>query len=86
MRRIFLTLFLTLMATSPAFAGLNVVATLPWVGSLAKEIGTDKITVTTLIKPSQDPHFADAKPSMILASRKADITSSRWVTRRAGMP
>jgi zinc/manganese transport system substrate-binding protein len=73
MRRIFLTLFLTLIATSPAFAGLNVVATLPWVGSIAKEIGKDKINVTTLIKPSQDPHFADAKPSMILATRKADI-------------
>jgi ABC-type Zn uptake system ZnuABC Zn-binding protein ZnuA len=52
MRRIFLTLFLTLMTTSSVFAGLNVVATLPWVGSLAKEIGKDKINVTTLIKPS----------------------------------
>ncbi|HXE98356.1 MAG TPA: metal ABC transporter substrate-binding protein, partial [Dongiaceae bacterium] len=58
---------------TPAFAGLNVVATLPWIGSLAKEIGKDKISVTTLVKPSQDPHFLDAKPSMILAARKADI-------------
>jgi len=84
MRRIFLTLFLTLMATSPAFAGLNVVATLPWVGSLAKEIGRDKINVTTLIKPSQDPHFADAKPSMILAARKADIIMYNGVDMEAG--
>ena len=29
--------------------------------------------MTSFIKPSQDPHFAEAKPSMILAVRKADI-------------
>lgn len=73
MRKIFLALFLTLMVSSPAFAKLNVVATLPWIGSLAKEIGQDKVSVTTLIKPNQDPHMVEAKPSMILAGRKADI-------------
>jgi zinc/manganese transport system substrate-binding protein len=73
MRKIILSLFLTLMAASPAFAGLNVVATLPWIGSIAKEIGKDRISVTTLVKPSQDPHYLEAKPSMILAARKADI-------------
>ncbi len=73
MRNALIALCLTLIVASPAFAGLNVVATLPWVGSIAKEIGKDKITVTTLIKPSQDPHYVEAKPSMILAGRKADI-------------
>jgi len=66
-------MFLSLIVTTPAFAQLNVVATLPWIGSLAKEIGKDKITVTTLVKPSQDPHMVEAKPSMIIAGRKADI-------------
>jgi zinc/manganese transport system substrate-binding protein len=73
MRKALLTLCMFLMLATPAFAAVNVVATLPWIGSLAKEIGKDKITVTTLVKPSQDPHFLDAKPSMILAARKADI-------------
>jgi zinc/manganese transport system substrate-binding protein len=73
MRKMLIALMLSLIAATPAFAGLNVVATLPWIGSLAKEIGKDNVTVTTLIKPSQDPHFAEAKPSMILAARKADI-------------
>jgi zinc/manganese transport system substrate-binding protein len=73
MRNIFLALFLSMALASPAFAGLNVVATLPWIGSLAKEIGRDRISVTTLVKPSQDPHMVEAKPSMILAGRKADI-------------
>jgi zinc/manganese transport system substrate-binding protein len=61
------------MLVSPAFAGLNIVATLPWIGSLAKEIGKDKVSVTTLVKPTQDPHTVEAKPSMILAGRKADM-------------
>jgi zinc/manganese transport system substrate-binding protein len=67
-----LFLMIILFAT-PAIAEVKVVATLPWIGSIAKEIGKDKINITTLIKPMQDPHFAEAKPSMILAARKADI-------------
>jgi zinc/manganese transport system substrate-binding protein len=73
MQKIILTLCISLLLASPAFAGLNVVATLPWIGSLAKEIGKDKVSVTTLVKPTQDPHAVEAKPSMILAGRKADI-------------
>ena len=71
--RIVIALFLSLALASPAFAGLNVVATLPWIGSLAKEIGKERISVTTLVKPTQDPHLVDAKPSMLIAGRKADI-------------
>jgi zinc/manganese transport system substrate-binding protein len=73
MRNLVIAVFLMLTLPSPAFAGLNVVATLPWIGSLAREVGKDKVSVTTLIKPNQDPHYAEAKPSMILAARKADV-------------
>jgi zinc/manganese transport system substrate-binding protein len=73
MRKIFLSIALSLTLTTSAFAGLNVVATLPWIGSAAKEIGKDKINVTVLAKPGQDAHVLEAKPSMILAARKADI-------------
>jgi zinc/manganese transport system substrate-binding protein len=73
MKKIFLSFLLSLALASPAFAGLNVVATLPWIGSLARELGKDKINVTVLVKPSQDAHTIEAKPSMILAARKADI-------------
>jgi zinc/manganese transport system substrate-binding protein len=73
MQKIIFILCLSLLLSSPAFAELNVVATLPWIGSLAKEIGKDKVSVTTLVKPTQDPHTVEAKPSMILAGRKADI-------------
>jgi zinc/manganese transport system substrate-binding protein len=62
-----------LVWASPATAKLNVVATLPWIGSLASDIGKDKINVTTLVKPNQDPHYVEAKPSMILEVRRADL-------------
>lgn len=73
MKRIILSAVFLAMSVVPAFASLNVVATLPWIGSVAKEIGKDKIDLKILVKPSQDPHFLDAKPSMILAVHKADI-------------
>ncbi|MEW6518232.1 MAG: metal ABC transporter substrate-binding protein [Thermodesulfobacteriota bacterium] len=73
MRNIFFAVLLFMTMASPAAAEVNVVATLPWIGSLAREIGGDLVAVTTLIKPSQDPHLIEARPSMILAGRKADI-------------
>jgi zinc/manganese transport system substrate-binding protein len=73
MRKILLSIALLSSLATPAFAGINVVATLPWIGSAAKEIGKDKVNVTVLAKPGQDAHVLEAKPSMILAARKADI-------------
>jgi zinc/manganese transport system substrate-binding protein len=73
MRRFILSVVLLIAYTTPAVAGVNVVATLPWIGSLAREFGKDKVSVTVLVKPAQDAHMIEAKPSMILSARKADI-------------
>ena len=73
MRRFILAVVLLIAYTTPALAGVSVVATLPWIGSLARELGKDKVSVTVLVKPAQDAHMIEAKPSMILAARKADI-------------
>jgi zinc/manganese transport system substrate-binding protein len=51
---------------------MSAVATLPWIGSILHEIGKDKVKVKVLVKPTQDPHYVEAKPSMILAVRRAD--------------
>lgn len=72
MKRFIIALFLLLNGTLPARADLPVVATLPWIGSVLREIGGDKVRVTVLVKPSQDPHMIEAKPGMILATRKAE--------------
>lgn len=56
-----------------AHGKLNVVATLPDFGSLASEVGGDKISLSVLAKPTEDPHFVDARPSFVVALRNADV-------------
>ncbi len=73
MKKLLLSLLLVVTLSTPAYAKINVCATLPWIGSLASELGKDKVNIKVLVKPSQDPHFIEAKPSMILAARDADI-------------
>jgi zinc/manganese transport system substrate-binding protein len=55
-----------------AQAKLNVVATTPDLAAIAKEIGGEKIELTTMARPTEDPHFVDAKPSFIVKLNKAD--------------
>ena len=56
-----------------AHAKLNVVATTTDFAAIAKEIGGDKIELATLAKPTEDPHFVDAKPSFIVKLNHADV-------------
>ena len=56
-----------------ASAKLNVVATLPDFGSLAREIGGDNVGVVVLAKATEDPHFVDARPSFVVSLRNADV-------------
>src|SRR6266487_4582246 len=72
MKKILLILSILLCAFS-AQAKINVVATLPDLGSLAREIGDDKIDLTVLAKATEDPHFVDARPSFVVALRSADV-------------
>ena len=55
-----------------ASAKLNVVATTPDFGAIATVVGGNEVSVTTLAKPTEDPHFVDAKPSFILKLNRAD--------------
>jgi len=70
------TIPLILLATALplcSYAKLNVVATTAEYGAIAREIGGDHVTVTTLGKPTEDPHFVDAKPSFIMKLNRADV-------------
>ncbi len=76
MRRVYhlcLCLLFTLSWVTLAHAKLNIVATTSDLGALAREIGKDKVEVTSIAKPTEDPHFVDAKPSYIVKLNKADI-------------
>jgi zinc/manganese transport system substrate-binding protein len=61
------------LVLSTAHAKLNVVATTPDIAAIAKEIGGDKIELTTMARPTEDPHFVDPKPSFIVKLNKADV-------------
>jgi len=73
MKTTFAFILITLLLTAPAHAKLNVVATTADLGAIAREIGGDAITLTTLAKPTEDPHFVDAKPSFIVKLNRADV-------------
>lgn len=57
----------------PARAEVKIVATVPDLAALAKEVGGDAVSVRALSLPSQDPHFVDAKPSLALELNHADL-------------
>lgn len=52
---------------------ISVVATTPDLASLAEAIGGAAVEVKTLAKPTEDPHFVDAKPSHIVTLNRADV-------------
>ena len=68
----FLGLVSLVSSATLASAQLRVVATTPDLASVAREIGGDRVTVTALAKPTEDPHFVDAKPSFVVTLNRAD--------------
>src|SRR5256714_6886654 len=73
MKKILVILSFLLTAGFSAQAKLKVVATLPDLGSLAREVGGDKVDVSVLAKPTEDSHFVDARPSFVVQLRDADV-------------
>jgi zinc/manganese transport system substrate-binding protein len=73
MKRILLAAGFSVALAISAHAKLKVVATLPDLASLAREVGGDKIDVTALAKPTEDSHFVDARPSFVVQLRDADV-------------
>ncbi len=50
-----------------------VCATVPDLGSLAREVGGDQVSVTVFAKGTEDAHFIEAKPSFIKALSQCDL-------------
>jgi zinc/manganese transport system substrate-binding protein len=73
MNRFLLLAALALCVPRPAAAALRVVSSIPTLGSLAKEVGGDRVEVESLGKGYQDPHFVEPKPSLMLVLNKADL-------------
>src|SRR5919205_743742 len=70
MRTLIAALFVVAL---PAHASLNVLACEPEWESLVKEIGGDKVNVTSATTALQEPHRIEARPSLIARARSADL-------------
>lgn len=52
---------------------INVITATTDMAALAQEVGGDHISVESLAKGYQDPHFVEPKPSFLLKLRQADL-------------
>ena len=67
-----LLLFATLEPTAQA-AKLRVVSTIETLGSIAREVGRDRVAVESLSHGYEDPHFVPASAAWLLKLKRADL-------------
>jgi zinc/manganese transport system substrate-binding protein len=70
-----LLLFFVLISgfQSPVLAKIKVVTTTTDLAAIAAEIGKDQVSVESIAKGYQDPHFVDAKPTYMIKLNQADL-------------
>lgn len=66
-------LALTGLSPAAALAKVKVVATLPDLAAVAKEVGGPDADVDFLAYPTQDPHFVDARPHLVIKLNRANM-------------
>ena len=68
-----LVLMILALAGTAGAQTLNVMATTEDLASIAREVGGDRISIESIARGYQDPHFVEAKPSFILKLQRADL-------------
>lgn len=66
-------LYLMIFLNCSLYGAINVVTTIPDYASLAQEVGGKRVNSVALIKGTQDPHYAEAKPSYLIKLNRADL-------------
>jgi len=84
MLRLFFIAVVTLLVALPARAALRVVATVPDLAAVAKQIGGEHVQVTSLALHTQDPHWVDARPNLALELARADVLVLQGVELEVG--
>jgi zinc/manganese transport system substrate-binding protein len=69
----FLLAVLLSLLPSTSRAAVKVVATVPDLAALARAVGGEHVSVQSLAVPTQDPHFVDARPNLVLELNRADL-------------
>jgi zinc/manganese transport system substrate-binding protein len=65
-------LALSALAPARAEAKLKVAASIETLADLTRQVGGDRVDVTSLSRGNMDPHFVQAKPSLVLGLNRAD--------------
>lgn len=75
MKKTFFTLmyFLLVALTKPVHAALEVFACEPEWAALTKELAANKVNIYTATNALQDPHYVEARPSLITRARRAQL-------------
>jgi len=76
MRRIFSLILLFSNAVTPLYAEsakIKILTTTEDLKSIAEYIGGDRVTVDSLARGCQDPHYIEAKPSFMMKAKNADL-------------
>ena len=72
------------LLSASAHAALNVLACEPEWEALTKEIGGDKVKVSSATNALQDPHRIEARPGLIARTRNADLLVCTGLDLEAG--
>ncbi|HEX8170556.1 MAG TPA: metal ABC transporter substrate-binding protein [Thermoanaerobaculia bacterium] len=73
MKRTLIALAFALFAANAFAAKLNIVTSTSDLASITREVGGDRVNVTSIARGYQDPHFVEPKPSFLLLLRNADL-------------
>jgi len=68
-----MVLALLVLSSAAEAKKLEVITSTTDLAALAQEVGGDRISVDSIAKGYQDPHFVEAKPSFLLKLRHADL-------------
>jgi zinc/manganese transport system substrate-binding protein len=67
------TVALAMLTTANAAGPIKVITTTQDLAAIVAEVGGDKVTVESIAKGYQDPHFVEAKPSFIIKLHSAEL-------------
>ncbi|MEW6324742.1 MAG: metal ABC transporter substrate-binding protein [Nitrospirota bacterium] len=85
MKTSILAMVSVLMFQGAAWAApLRVVTTTEDLAAIAREVGGPSVQAESLAKGSQDPHFLEARPSLILKAARADLFVQAGMELEAG--
>ncbi|MCB1160237.1 MAG: zinc ABC transporter substrate-binding protein [Leptospiraceae bacterium] len=65
--------FLFLFLSFPAYSKISVVSTTSDLAYIAEQIGGEKVSVFSMIRGSDDPHFVMTRPDYLVKLNKADL-------------